>query len=37
MIQEYTDIFIHQANGMLKEDSVYVTFVTSIGDITKVN
>lgn len=35
MIKEYTDIFIQQAKGLLKEDSVYVTFVTSIDDIAK--
>ena len=35
MIKEYTDIFIQQAKGLLKEDSVYVTFVTSIEDIAE--
>ena len=35
MIKEYTDIFIQQANDILKEDSVYVTFVTNIEDIAE--
>ena len=33
LIQEYTDIFIKQVNEELKEDSVYVTFITSISEI----
>ena len=35
MIKEYTDIFIQQTNELLKGDSVYVTFVTSIKEIVK--
>lgn len=35
MIEEYTDIFIIQANETLGPDSIYVTFVTSISDILK--
>lgn len=35
MIEEYTDIFIIQANEILGPDSIYVTFVTSISDILK--
>ena len=35
MIKEYTDIFIQQTNELLKGDSVYVTFVTSIEEIVK--
>ena len=35
MIKEYTDIFIQQANDILKGDSVHVTFITSIKEITE--
>lgn len=35
MIKEYTDIFIKQAKEILKEDSVYVTFVTNIKEIAE--
>ena len=35
MIEEYTDIFITQANEILGPDSVHVTFVKSISDILK--
>lgn len=35
MIKEYTDIFILQAKEILKDDSLHVTFVTSIQDIAK--
>lgn len=35
MIEEYTDIFIRQANEILGPDSIHVTFVTSISDILK--
>lgn len=37
MIKEYTDIFIKQVNEGLGKDSVYVTFITSIQDIPKIN
>lgn len=33
MIKEYTDIFIEQAKDILKNDTIHVTFVTSIKDI----
>lgn len=35
MIEEYTYIFISQANERLKSDSVHVTFVTEVSEILK--
>ena len=35
IIEEYTDIFISQANELLGPDSIHVTFITNINDILK--
>lgn len=37
MILEYTETFIKQANEILKEDSVYVTFISSISELKNID